>query len=406
MDSKSLKKNNQNNLVQPKSGINFVLYNSRFDVVEENTGYLPVEDHINAIQNLATDKLVMTKAGYIEIFVNNEAQTPVYYDNMQVIMRSGNVTEINAYYPYGKIITNLSSSALPAEKNFYKYNAKELQTVLNLQWLDYGARMMDGSRWFVPDPLSEKYYYISPYAFCANNPMKYIDSDGREVKIYYAKTNAGAGFIAGVNASAYRGTAYDNYGVTHFSAYNIAVPNNLDNTRTPNLMIGAGGYLGGVGFQIDWTEKSFRNAFEKWNLSVSVGVGRKTGVVGTINMGATNENSADSFGIDVGFGGFGSKGSFGSGGDTHYNESISVSHGEAKVIGSYSRWHVDNKEAIYDKNGNITGYSGVVFSKNIFGKSSNTGVRVQSGIRQTDDGIQSDNIWTSRIYELERLSDW
>jgi len=38
--------------------------NSRFDVVEENTGYLPVDDHINAIQNLATDKLIMTEAGY------------------------------------------------------------------------------------------------------------------------------------------------------------------------------------------------------------------------------------------------------------------------------------------------------------------------------------------------------
>ena len=45
--------------VQPKSGINFVLYNSSLDVVDENTGYLPVEDHINAIQNLATDYLVM-----------------------------------------------------------------------------------------------------------------------------------------------------------------------------------------------------------------------------------------------------------------------------------------------------------------------------------------------------------
>jgi len=36
--------NFQNNLVQPKSGLNFVLYNSSFDVVEENTGYLPVDD--------------------------------------------------------------------------------------------------------------------------------------------------------------------------------------------------------------------------------------------------------------------------------------------------------------------------------------------------------------------------
>ena len=54
--------NNQNNLAQPKSGINFVLYNSGFDVVEKNIGYLSVDDRFNAIQNLATDKLVMTEA--------------------------------------------------------------------------------------------------------------------------------------------------------------------------------------------------------------------------------------------------------------------------------------------------------------------------------------------------------
>ena len=29
------------------------------------------------------------------------------------------------------------------------------------------------------DPLSEKYYHLSPYAYCANNPVNYIDPDGR-----------------------------------------------------------------------------------------------------------------------------------------------------------------------------------------------------------------------------------
>ena len=34
------------------------------------------------------------------------------------------------------------------------------------------------SRWMCPDPLAEKYYHISPYAFCGNNPIKFIDPDG------------------------------------------------------------------------------------------------------------------------------------------------------------------------------------------------------------------------------------
>jgi RHS repeat-associated protein len=174
-------KNDENNLVNPKSGINFVLYNSKFEVVEENTGYLPVEDHINAIQNLATDKLVMKEAGFIEIFVNNEAQTPVYYDNLMVVMRGGGVSEVNAYYPFGTIISDLSTIVTyPLEQNYYKYNGKELQEELGLNWLDYGARMMDPAvgRWWLPDPLAEKFYNISPYAYAANNPIRFIDPDG------------------------------------------------------------------------------------------------------------------------------------------------------------------------------------------------------------------------------------
>ncbi|NDP22425.1 MAG: hypothetical protein GZ091_15275 [Paludibacter sp.] len=31
------------------------------------------------------------------------------------------------------------------------------------------------------DPLCEKYYWISPYAYCLNNPVKYIDPDGKQV---------------------------------------------------------------------------------------------------------------------------------------------------------------------------------------------------------------------------------
>jgi len=30
------------------------------------------------------------------------------------------------------------------------------------------------------DPLCEKYYWISPYAYCMNNPVKYVDPDGRD----------------------------------------------------------------------------------------------------------------------------------------------------------------------------------------------------------------------------------
>ena len=154
-------------------------------MVKENTGYLQVDDKMNAIQNLSTDKLVMREAGFIEIFVNNESQTPVYYDDFMVTHSggSGPVMEVNAYYPFGMLIPGLSISAWPDKKNYYKWSTKEIQEELGLNWYDHGARMYDPEvgRWWVPDPLAEKYYSWSPYNYTLNNPIKNIDPDGRIV---------------------------------------------------------------------------------------------------------------------------------------------------------------------------------------------------------------------------------
>ena len=50
---------------------------------------------------------------------------------------------------------------------------------------DFGARQYSPSlsRWLVPDPMGEKYYDVSPYAYCAGNPVKIIDLDGNKIRV-------------------------------------------------------------------------------------------------------------------------------------------------------------------------------------------------------------------------------
>ncbi len=132
--------------------------------------------------------------GFFEVFVNNEAQTPVFFDNLVVSHTPSQILEVNTYYPYGMLMQGSDmtfQSAIRDEWNGYKYNAQELQTELELGWLDYVARMLDPflGRWFVPDPLAEKYYNISPYAYALNNPIKFIDPDGKSVDDFYFDEN-------------------------------------------------------------------------------------------------------------------------------------------------------------------------------------------------------------------------
>ena len=100
---------------------------------------------------------------------------------------SGSVVERNDYYPMGmRTATGNSYPQLTA--NLYKYNGKEVQTIGNLGFTDYGARMYDDftGRWFVPDPLAEKYSSMSPYMYCGGNPINAIDVDGRSTWVVRA----------------------------------------------------------------------------------------------------------------------------------------------------------------------------------------------------------------------------
>ncbi len=64
----------------------------------------------------------------------------------------------------------------------YLYNGKEFIEAHGFDTYDYGFRGYYATigRFTSMDPLCEKYYHISPYAYCANNPVNAIDPDGRD----------------------------------------------------------------------------------------------------------------------------------------------------------------------------------------------------------------------------------
>lgn len=140
-------------------------------------------------ENFVYENMVLNKILIDDGYVTLSGSTPAYHyylkdylgNNRVVISQTGTVEQVNHYYPFGGLFgEGIASSNQP-----YKYNGKELDRMHGLDLYDYGARHYDAAlpTWFSVDPMAEKYYSISPYVYCANNPVKYIDPNGKEIVI-------------------------------------------------------------------------------------------------------------------------------------------------------------------------------------------------------------------------------
>jgi RHS repeat-associated protein len=118
----------------------------------------------------------------INYFITDHlGSTRVIVDNTGIIKGQYN------YYPFGKQWEDVN---LMANTNRYTFSGKEKQTVKNLGFLDFGARMLSNNEipiFTTQDPLSEKYYSLSPYMYCAGNPVRYIDPNGMDWYSYNEK---------------------------------------------------------------------------------------------------------------------------------------------------------------------------------------------------------------------------
>jgi RHS repeat-associated protein len=129
--------------------------------------------------------VILTEEGYIE--KQGNVYNLYYYlkdhlgNNRIVVDASGNLVQTNNYYPSGTSIAEYPRRTDQGAQP-YKFGGKELDRMHGLDFYDYVARGYDPTlmRFTMVDPMAEKYYEISPFAYCANNPVNRIDPDGRD----------------------------------------------------------------------------------------------------------------------------------------------------------------------------------------------------------------------------------
>ena len=182
--------------------------------------------------------------------MNNKRSTMITYTD-------GKAIEHLHYLPYGETQVDQRATSYAAR---YTFSAKEKDEETGYSY--FGARYYnsDLSVWLSVDPMSDKYPNTSPYVYCADNPVKLVDPDGKEV------------IITGADADEY---------------VNGLQTENLKFSRTDD------GILHYEGTAVTQTEKTMVAAIENKNI--------------TINICAENTNEIDKIG---GIGGRTEGGSF------------------------------------------------------------------------------------------------
>ena len=121
--------------------------------------------------------------GYGFVADNSTEEETFYYHSdhlgstSYITDKDGNITQFDAYLPYGELLVDEHSSS---EEMPYKFNGKELDEETGLYY--YGARYMQpvASMWYGVDPLAEKFASVSEYCYTFSNPMRFVDMLGLE----------------------------------------------------------------------------------------------------------------------------------------------------------------------------------------------------------------------------------
>ena len=89
------------------------------------------------------------------------------------------------------LITALHTAFLKPTANYslltanwtYTFSAKEKDVETGLSYFGSRYYSSDLSIWLSVDPMSDKYASLSPYVYCADNPVKMVDPNGEEIYV-------------------------------------------------------------------------------------------------------------------------------------------------------------------------------------------------------------------------------
>jgi RHS repeat-associated protein len=169
------------NLSLPQGYLVTMFFDNDLNIVPEYSGVQRVTE-AGSLQKLAVMNQKMPSDGFYYTYVTNQSAQVTQFDNLTYIHIEGVLKEATDYYPYGLLCSSATIGSVNTSNNYKfqdkEFNRKEFVNTWGLDWYNHGARMYDPElgRWHVQDPASQ---FANPYLAMGNNPVMYIDPDGR-----------------------------------------------------------------------------------------------------------------------------------------------------------------------------------------------------------------------------------
>ena len=167
-------------------------------VVSDSLVQVKLQAVTNGVDHPATLTVpASSRFSYLDTLTNQQNATSTLYfyhpdhlgSSSWITTTNGTVKQHLHYLPWGETYVDQKSNRFDGVR--YTFSAKEKDTETGYSY--FGARYYtsDLSVWLSVDPMSDKYPSLSPYVYCANNPVKLVDPNGEDVVILNAPQGAG-----------------------------------------------------------------------------------------------------------------------------------------------------------------------------------------------------------------------
>ncbi len=168
---------------QPKGYIEIAVYKDSLLTELLQTKTTQISEKGEYFWENLQDSLTFDTDGFVVVSLRNESEKDVLFDELDLKVygtEKAVIIQENHYEPFGMTLKGLDYVLNEKYKNQQLFGGKELTEDLGLEGYDFVNRGYDPQKGSFNqiDPLADKMRRYSPYVYCFDNPLRFIDPDG------------------------------------------------------------------------------------------------------------------------------------------------------------------------------------------------------------------------------------